>query len=453
MKKIVASVGLVALGASGLYAAPIPGLTEEGGKNWSVAATLRGFYDDNLNTTHDSKQDTFGIEISPSLNYGIHWQQTQLTLGYVYSFKYYDHRPLGNANDKFDQQHLFNIALDHAFTERYRLGVRDSFAIGQEPDVLRSENAFTAFQRISGDNIRNYGSVVFDADITRLFGIEVGYDNSFFDYAQHGATFDDVTGVIIPSNSGLLDRVENGIHFDSRWMICPETVGIFGYKFRDVSYTGDEEIGAALLSDGVTPHVIKSNERNFREHSLYVGAEQTFSPNLTGAVRAGGSYIDYYNQVVGDDSSWGPYGLANLRYTYAPQSYIEAGLSQDFNATDVVGVNNVSGTDTTATSFTVSQQSTVVYGTVNHQITAQLRASLIGQFQYSSFNGGFGNTDPALRSNADSERYYLLGLNLSYQFVPHLSAELGYNYDKLDSDIAGRSFDRNRVYIGVTGSY
>ena len=32
MKKIVASVGLVALGASGLYSAPIPGLTEEGGK-------------------------------------------------------------------------------------------------------------------------------------------------------------------------------------------------------------------------------------------------------------------------------------------------------------------------------------------------------------------------------------------------------------------------------------
>ena len=67
MKKIVASVGLVALGASGLYSAPIPGLTEEGGKNWSVSATLRGFYDDNLNTVHSgpAKQDTFGIEISP----------------------------------------------------------------------------------------------------------------------------------------------------------------------------------------------------------------------------------------------------------------------------------------------------------------------------------------------------------------------------------------------------
>src|ERR1043166_6649116 len=126
MKKIVASVGLVALGASGLYSAPIPGLTEEGGKNWSVAATLRGFYDDNLNTTPSDKTETFGIEISPSLNYGIQWQQTQITFGYVFSLKYYDHRPVGNGSDKYDQQHLFNFAADHAFTERYRLGVRDS---------------------------------------------------------------------------------------------------------------------------------------------------------------------------------------------------------------------------------------------------------------------------------------------------------------------------------------
>jgi len=440
MKKIVASVGMVALGASSLYSAPIPGLTEEGGKNWSVAATLRGFYDDNINTSAN-KQEAFGIEVSPSINYGIQWQQTQLTLGYVYSFKYYDHQP-GDSSTKYDQQHLFNVALDHAFTERYKLGVRDSFAIGQEPDVLRTDNAFTTFQRISGDNIRNYGSVVFDAQLTRLFGLEIGYDNSFYDYAQSGAFIDEATGAITPSNSGLLDRIENGIHLDSRWMICPETVGIFGYKYRDVSYTADEEIGFVLVNGNPIP--ITSKERNFREHSMYVGAEQTFSPNLTGAIRAGGSYVDYYNELPESSTGWGPYAMANLRYTYAPQSTVEVGLSQDFNATDVVGLRN-SAPDTTSTSFTTSQQATVVYGSVNHQITARLKASLLGQFQFSSFDGG--------GLNNESERYYLLGLNLSYQFTPHFSSEIGYNYDKLDSDVAGRSFDRNRVYIGVTGSY
>ena len=121
MKKIVASVGLVALGTSGLYSAPIPGLTEEGGKNWSVSATLRGFYDDNINTTSGSdKQDTFGIEISPSVAIGFQWPQTTLSLAYVFSFKYYDHRPI-DSSTKYDQSHIFNASVDHAFTERYHL--------------------------------------------------------------------------------------------------------------------------------------------------------------------------------------------------------------------------------------------------------------------------------------------------------------------------------------------
>jgi predicted porin len=178
------------------------------------------------------------------------------------------------------------------------------------------------------------------------------------------------------------------------------------------------------------------------QHSVYVGGEHTFNPNFTGAARIGGSYVDYYNSLAGDGHNWGPYALANLRYTYAPQSYVEAGLSQDFSATDVTGVTGTGDN----TSFTASQEATVLYGSVNHQITPQLKASLIGQFQYSSFNGG--------AADGDSERYYLLGLNLSYQFSPHFSTEIGYNYDRLDSDVSdSRTFDRNRVYIGVTGRY
>jgi hypothetical protein len=429
MKKIVASVGLVALGASGLYSAPIPGLTEEGGKNWSVSATLRGFYDDNLNTTSGpDKQDAFGVEISPSVAIGFQWPQTTLSLGYVFSFKYYDHRPV-DGSTKYDQSHIFNAAVDHAFTERYHLSARESFVIGQEPDILRVGNAMETFQRLSGDNIRNDAVINFDAQLTRLFGFEVGYENAFWDYARHGTGTP--ADALDPSPSGTLDRVENSVHLDSRWMICPETVGIFGYRFRDVAYTGDEDIGATAA--GVP---IKSQNRNFREHSIYVGAEQTFRPDLTGAARVGASYLDYYNDVSGTGNSWAPYAMANLRYTYQPDSFVEAGLSQDVNATDVAAA---AGSDR----FTQSAESTVVYGRVVHHITPQLVGSLLGQFQYSSITG----------DNSVTEQDYQIGVNLSYQFTPHFSTEVGYNYDKLESDLGGRSFDRNRVYIGVTGRY
>jgi hypothetical protein len=85
----------------------------------------------------------------------------------------------------------------------------------------------------------------------------------------------------------------------------------------------------------------------------------------------------------------------------------------------------------------------VVYGKVNHHITPQLVGSILGEFQYSTVTS----------ESSISEKDFQIGVNLSYQFNPHLSTEIGYNYDRLDSDIAARNFDRNRVYIGVTGSY
>src|SRR5947208_11184858 len=88
MKKIVASVGLVAVSAaSGVQAASLAGITSEGAKPWSVSATLRGFYDDNINTAHSSsaKQSTYGFEVSPALTLNWVLEQTTMSLGYVRS--------------------------------------------------------------------------------------------------------------------------------------------------------------------------------------------------------------------------------------------------------------------------------------------------------------------------------------------------------------------------------
>jgi len=65
--------------------------------------------------------------------------------------------------------------------------------------------------------------------------------------------------------------------------------------------------------------------------------------------------------------------------------------------------------------------------------------------QYSTFNeGAFANS---------TETWYNLGLNLTYSFNNHVSTEIGYNYDNLDSNVSGQKYDRNRVYLGVTATY
>lgn len=424
-------MGLVALSATAIQAVPPAFTSADGTKPWTVSATLRGFYDDNINTVQ-TKQSSFGFEVSPHI--GGTWSPDPtlvLTGSYLFSAKYYDHKPFGNT-DKWDYTHTFNAELQKAFSERYSMRVSDSFVIGQEPDVIRAGNSFSTFQRIPGDNMRNYGAINLDGQLTRLLGFEAGYANAYYNYAAHGTDFS--TDPITASSSGLLDRLENIFHLDSRWTVQPETIGIVGAQFRDVNYTGDEDI--SVDPTGRTDF-LKSDSRNFREYYGYVGADHTFNPQLTTSLRVGGRYTDFYNDPSGAGTGWGPYVNLSARWTYLPNSYFEAGLTEDIAATDLVAANN--------TSITSSAETFVLYGSVHHQFTQKLTGSLTGEFQNSDYNGGsYGGS---------SDQYYLLGVNLAYQFTPHFSSEVGYNYDKLASDVPGRPFDRNRVYIGVTAAY
>src|SRR5512133_1122354 len=185
MNKLVASVGMAAIGVTGLQTASAQGLVSPAAdRPWSLSATVRGFYDDNRDTLPDNfsapgyKRESFGFELAPSARLNLIRGQTDLSVGYTYSYKYYDEKSWWDTQHD-SQSHDFNLALNHAFSSRYRISARDSFVIGQEPDQLRSGNSFTTFQRVPGDNIRNEGKITFGADLTPKFGMEVGYANSF----------------------------------------------------------------------------------------------------------------------------------------------------------------------------------------------------------------------------------------------------------------------------------
>src|SRR5215831_8347616 len=117
MKKIVASVGLVAIGASGIQSASAQALTADASKPWSVSATLRGFYDDNPGTVPNNvdvpNRDSFGIEVSPSAALSWSVDQTTITLGVLYSWRHYYTIP-PNATGHNDNTFTFNAGLTHA---------------------------------------------------------------------------------------------------------------------------------------------------------------------------------------------------------------------------------------------------------------------------------------------------------------------------------------------------
>ena len=129
MKRLIASAGLLALGASSLHAQYAPGLsTLERTKFWSVSAALRGFYDDNyLTLPGNLGQSSYGIDFSPSASINHSSENTLISGSYVYDLKHYD------ADGHNDQTHQLNGRFDHAFSERYKLQLDESFVWARNP--------------------------------------------------------------------------------------------------------------------------------------------------------------------------------------------------------------------------------------------------------------------------------------------------------------------------------
>src|SRR6185503_3945701 len=131
MNKIVACVGTAALSASMMQSISAQEIIRSPAQRpWSVAATVRGFYADNV--------DSFGIEVSPAVGFAWTDEATTINAGYRYSLKYYDEAipgtfdPNQGGGDHTDQSHNFMAALTHDFSERYRIALTESFVIGQE---------------------------------------------------------------------------------------------------------------------------------------------------------------------------------------------------------------------------------------------------------------------------------------------------------------------------------
>jgi hypothetical protein len=423
MKRIVASVGLVALGASSLSTASAQVLSgPDGSKPWSVSGTLRGFYDDNINTVSkdvdlgEYHRASSGFEVKPGAKYSLDMEQTKLDLGYSYSYKYFDNKHIGQ-DGRDSQSHSFDGSLLHSFNEQWKVTAEDSFVVGQEPDTLAIGSSPTTTYYVRGDNYRNYGAAALSGQLTPTFGTELGYDNTYYHYEDTSAN-----GVGI-----RLNRMEHQIHLDGRVALQPETTGVLGFSFRQIGYDSDKEIFTGVMADA----------RDSRIYRPYAGLEHTFTPQLTGSVRVGGEYSDYYNDAgSGAKNDWSPYAAINGRYNFAPQSYFELGFTHTRGATDQLGL--------TATSYTVDQQYSTLYGKLSYGFTPKLVGNVTASYQDSSFKGG--------SVNGRGEQLFSLGLDLQYRFNQYLSAEVGYNYDNLSSDLS-RAYDRNRVYIGLTASY
>jgi len=453
MKHVLTSAGLVALGVTALQAFDPQMTRQQTGRPFTVAATVRGFYDDNVNLSpkrtvrnypFPGEEESLGVEVSPSIHLNLPMEQTFISLGYTYSLKWYEERSPRN----YDQSHEFNGKLRHQFGPKHDIGIDDSFVVSSEPTVVDRGGIITTpiRSRSRSGVMHNRGAIEDNIWLTQQIGLSFGYVNNWYDYEQENVR---ATGArsfpypfdprdVVGSRSALLDRIEHLFRADARYQVNPKLVALVGYMFGLNTYTGDDVIAnTRTVAPGVTVPLVPplmSDDRDNTTHYIYGGADFDLTAQLRASVRLGGQFTDYDE----GGSSANPYADASLAYVYLPGSSVDVGIRHHRHATDIVTPDS-GGTPT------LDGESTVVYAQVTHKITHALTGSLIGQYQTTEFNDGF--------NDGRGEDLFLVGVNLEYRINRHLSTEVGYNWDRLLADVGGRSYVRNRVYIGLRASY
>lgn len=418
MKKITILMGLAAAGTASLHAQYSPEMTSamETSKFWSVAGSLRGFYDDNPYTA-PTKKGSFGYELSPSVSFNVPLQQTEFALKYTYGLYYYQGFRDNGGNNPYQQSHQVDLWVDHAFTERAQATLKDTFLYSQDPSLQNGPTSLPF--RTEDSYYANFATATQTTDWTPLLSTVLSYNNNFYQYLQSGGN------AFNPSLNGLLTRDEQTVGAQLDWNVLPDTTAWIGYDFGWINYWG----GEAISVNPQTFTALYSDSRNSYTHTIYVGGQHQFLPNLTGAVKVGAQITDYHNSS--DPNYATPYVDNSLTYTYAPGSYAQLDVSHTQIATSQSTAQN--------------EQSTDISAAVNHQITAKLTGSVIGNIQLSTFNQGTYNND--------YQDFYTLGLNLTYAFNQHLSTEVGYNFDALQTQVPNSDYNRNRVYVGLTAAY
>lgn len=410
MKKVLLTVGAVAAGV--LFVQTV----QAQDKPWSVSATVRGFYDDNINTTPSGgvpgKQESFGFEIAPEAELIYNTGQLEVSLEYLYSMKYYDDR----ANSA-DHRHRFGAGVQYQLSPRASITLKEEFVVAQESEILDPTGVFTT--RSSGNNIRNSIDLSALYEMTRLLATEVSYSNNYISYDDSG----------VSSRSALLDRIEHRIGGNLRWEVATTTIALVGYDFGVKDQTSND----ALI--GTTSASVRDN----RSHYGYVGVDHDFSPKIHASLRTGVQYTEYPNLPAGvDDTAVNPYADGNISYDFRKDSTIQLGVRHDRSQTDLFALD--------ATLLpTLDAETTTAYGAITYGFTAKIKGSVNSQLQYSTFERG--------AADSSNDLFLLVGANLNYEFNEFFSALAGYSYDRLDSDQVLRSFTRNRVYLGFRATY
>jgi Putative beta-barrel porin 2 len=355
-----------------------------------ISATMGVEYNDNINYAEVGKQDD--VILHPQINVDAIWPITQintLTFDFGIGYSIYLDHSSANTNGILISPSS-QISFD-IFVGDFRINIHDRPSLQQDPIAEPAINNTVDYGRF-----QNTGGVGVLWDLNKIV-LNLGYDHytyvsttSDFDYLNRNA--EELMGtaqIAVSSTTGV------GI----------ESYAVFNYYNDDVLNDSTTYSIGGFVESQVT--------HNIRLRAA--GGYQSISFDNGGSVMDFSDVSDYY---------------VNLLLTHRLNSFIRQTIAAGHE--NQLGVNSNS----------------IMLNYVRHTIDWNIiRNTLLStEFFYEDAKESGGFIDEHFQR-------YGGAVTLGYQFTPHVTLGLRYQYTKKDSDVPLRGYEQNRVSLDGTYSF
>ena len=364
--------------------------TANGTKFYTITASLREEYDDNIFTTRYNKVSSAVTEFSPSLLLSFPSQSSTFSARFTFGLDYYEN---GRSSDPNDYTGEVLLHYTHQFSNRFSLDLAEQGGYFTEPDLLNSVG--TPFR--NGGYFENTATAEFDAQWTPLFGTSTSYSNVAIVYQDSEV-------------AKFQNEDENTISNDFRFAVYPKYNFTAGFIVDDLDYF--------------------QYDRGYVNSTLDVGLDWQALPGLSLGIRGGGSL------TVGDNTtdSVSPYGAASLNWTLGKRSKLSLNYVHTVEPTDVVTA--------------IGEEADRFSASFSYDITTRINVHLTTTYTHADY------TEVLLQSGGSfTEDNIGLDAGLEYRINANFSIDGGYFLSDISSQQSGRDYTRNQVYVGVRGTY
>jgi len=388
MKKMTYSAAIV-LFLTGALPTALFAAQDKGGQWFQINNRIRFEYDDNVFQTDDDEESSFKIIEEVELFVNFNLAQTFVSVRYRPSFVWWENRP----GDESDYNHDIDFVFNHSFTPRLSLSVKDTFRIGELPELIERGTTF----RENNDFVYNTVNGTATYRITPNTRAELA---GRFDLLRY-------------DDDDVADRQDYNIYTvgaNLRHQLLPETalVGEFRYETVDFTDSGRD-------SDGI---------------QVGGAVEQIFSPNLLGNARVGWQHKELDNARDSENDT--PFADAVLTFLPSPATRISGGAGFQQVETDVFPFTN--------------QERFRVFGSLAHDLTARLAWFVAANFITQDLDADEALADSPPPVDGD-EDIFQLSARLIYRLNRANTIEAGWQFTDLDSDVR-ENYTRNRLNLG-----